>query len=625
MRLIPAGSASLRIPTRIVDHAAAAADYVAAEVAALIRTRAKEGRPCVLGLPTGSTPLAVYARLIALYQAGELSFTHVVTFNLDEYHPMVAGHAESYHRFMWTNLFSQIDIKRENVHIPRGDLPAGEVAAHADAYERAITAAGGIDLMLLGIGRNGHIGFNEPGAPRGSRTRQVYLDRVTRRDAAKSFGGEANVPRCGVTMGVASILACRRVILVALGEAKAPAIAQASEGPITPQLPASFLQDHGHAELVLDAAASAQLTAVQSPWLAGPVTWDERTIRAAVTQLSLRTAKPILKLTEGDYHDHQLHELVAAHGPVHDLNVGVFRALTASITGWPGGKPPHRKRPGDIDRPRDDIFPKRCLILSPHPDDDVISMGGTLLRLVDQGHEVHVAYQTSGSNAVFDDDVRRHLEFLALSAETLGLPEIDSARILSDRTALVTCKARIRRTEALAAGRECGLAAERLHFLDLPFYNRRGAATPVGEDDIAAMVALYRTLRPHQIYAAGDLRDPHGTHRLCLDIALEALRRCRGDDWLAHCDVLLYRGAWEEWQPHEADLAVPLSPDDVLRKRHAIFRHQSQKDRVMFPGEDAREFWQRAEERSRASAATYRALGLADYEAIEAFARWHDA
>jgi glucosamine-6-phosphate deaminase len=622
MRRIPAGTADLRLSVRLADDGAQAAAWVADETAALIRARAAEGRRCVLLLPTGSTPLAVYRRLIELHRAG-LSFRHVVTFNLDEYHGLAADDARSYHRFMHEHLFRHLDIPAAQIHLPRGDLAPEEVPAHAHAYEQAIANAGGIDLCLLGIGRNGHIAFNEPGSARGSRTRLAWLDRTTRRDAARDFGGEPKVPRGGVSVGVGTILSCRRILLLALGEGKAVAVAAAAEGAAGPQVPASWLQDHADAELVLDPPAAAKLTCAREPWRVGEVVWDERSVRAAVVRLSQAVRKPILSLGEDDYEARQIHGLVAARGPVHDLNVGVFRALTATITGWPGGKPPERRRPGDIIRPRDEIFPKRVLVLSPHPDDDVIAMGGTLMRLVDHGHEVHVAVQTSGNTAVSDDDLRRHLEFAAGTGVT-GAPA--PVAVFADPAQVRRLKGLIRRTETLAAGRECGVPAERVHFLDLPFYERRGTRpAPLGDDDIDALVALLRLRQPHQLYACGDLHDPHGTHRLCLEATIAALRRCQGDDWLAACEVWLYRGAWDDWEPHEVDMAVPLSPADVVRKRHAILRHQTQKDRAMFPGDDAREFWQRAEDRNRATAQAYDALGLAQYAAVEAFVRWSPA
>lgn len=620
MRLLPAGTARCRLTTRLADSAAAVADWVAGEVATLIRSRAAAGRPCVLILPTGSTPLGVYARLVAEHRAGRLSFAHVHTFNLDEYHGLAPDHPRSYHRFMWDHLFSQVDIPRQQVHIPDGQLTEDAVPAHARAYEDAIDRLGGADLCLLGIGRNGHIAFNEPGSPRGSRTRLTALDGVTRRDAARDFGGEGQVPRRGVTMGVASILGARRILLMACGSAKALAVAAAVEGPAVEALPASLLQEHPACELVLDPAAAARLAAITAPWLAEAVTWDESLTRRAVLGLSLAARKPLLKLVEADYAEHGLLDLVAARGPVYELNLAAFRGLQAVLTGWPGGKPPARKRPGDIDRPRDAIFPKRVLVCSPHPDDDVISMGGTLGRLADHGHDVHVVYQVSGHTAVSEADVDRHLAFVDGAARILGQT---MGTLGTDAEQRKRLRALVRRTEAVSAAGICGVPPERLHFLDLPFYERRGGSgDPIGADDVAIMVEVLQRLRPHQLYAAGDLADPNGTHKRCLDVLIRAIAQVRDQEWFAACECWLYRGAWEAWEPHRIDLAVPLSPDDVARKRRSILRHQSQKDGALFMGEDAREFWQRAEERARETAQLFDRLGLAEYEAIEAFHRW---
>jgi glucosamine-6-phosphate deaminase len=438
-------------------------------------------------------------------------------------------------------------------------------------------------------------------------------------------------------MGVGTILDARRVVMMAFGEGKAGVVAQAVEGPVVPSLPASFLQHHPNALVVLDEAAAARLTRSQSPWLLGPVDWDRAAIRRAVIWLARKLDKPILKLTDEDYNESGLQNLLAAHGSAYDINIDVFRTLQETITGWPGGKPAPLKRPGDIRRPTDDIFPKRVLVFSPHPDDDVISMGGTLIRLVDQGHEVHVAYQTSGNIAVFDADAVRFADFAAgFNRKFLGLGE--SAEKLErqveefvthkkpgqlDSPMLLEIKGLIRRGEARAAGRECGIPVERLHFLDLPFYETGTVRKkPLGEDDVRITVDLLEEIRPHQVYAAGDLSDPHGTHQVCLTAVIRAIERVKNRDWFRPCEVLLYRGAWQEWGPQEIDMAVPLSPEELIRKRAAIFKHQSQKDRAMFPGADQREFWQRAEDRNRETARVYDRLGLAEYEAIEGFVRW---
>ncbi|HEY1923281.1 MAG TPA: glucosamine-6-phosphate deaminase [Tepidisphaeraceae bacterium] len=628
-----------QIKTRIFSDAKEASITVASEVAALIRRRASEGKPCVLGLATGSTPVSVYAELVRLHVQEGLSFKNVITFNLDEYFPMKKEALQSYWRFMHEYLFDHIDIPSANIHIPDGELPIEKVGTFCDDYEKAIREAGGIDLQLLGVGRTGHIGFNEPGSGRDSRTRLIALDKVTRLDAASDFFGEQDVPSRAVTMGVGTILGAKRVILMAFGEGKAAIVAAAVEGPLTDSVAASFLQEHSNAEVILDEAAAARLTRRQAPWLCGPVSWNRKTINKAAVWLARRTEKAILKLTDEDYNEGGLQDLLAAHGPAYNINIEVFRSLAETITGWPGGKPVDRKRPGDIDRPSDAIFPKRVLVLSPHPDDDVISMGGTLIRLADQGHEVHVAYQTSGNIAVFDADAIRFARF---AADLMKMFRIDSKAALNigerietgaiskkpgqpDTHEMQQIKTLIRRSEAVAAGRQAGVPGDRLHFLNMPFYETGAVRKmPISEADIKIIEDLLEKIRPHQIYAAGDLSDPHGTHRVCLAAIVAAIQRVKDRAWFEHCEVWLYRGAWEEWEPAQIEMAVPLSPQEVARKRLAIFKHQSQKDKAMFPGVDEREFWQRAEDRNRDTATQFDALGLAEFEAIEGFVRWVD-
>jgi glucosamine-6-phosphate deaminase len=631
-------AAKEKIPLHVFPSARDASKAVAAQIAELIRGRAAEGKACVLGLATGSTPVGVYDELARLHSEEGLSFANVITFNLDEYYPIEPNELQSYVRFMREHLFDRVNIPKENIHIPDGTLPIEQVHDYCRRYEQEIERLGGIDLQILGIGRTGHIGFNEPGSGKNSRTRLITLDRVTRMDAASDFFGEEHVPRRAITMGVGTILAARQVVMLAFGEHKAPIIAKAVEGEITPAVAASFLQEHPHASVMLDEAAVAELTRNRSPWLLGPVDWTPHRIRDAVIWLARHIDKPILKLTEEDYNEGGLQDLLADHGPAYDINLNVFRHLQGTITGWPGGKPLKMKQPGDRPQPHDEIFPKRVIIFSPHPDDDVISMGGTLLRLVEQGHEVHVAYQTSGNIAVFDDDAIRFAEFAAEFNRLFKIDEQRTAELENhteeflknkqagqvDSDAVQRIKGLIRRGEARAAGRYCGIPAERLHFLDMPFYETgRVRKKPLGEDDIAMIEKLLLKVQPHQVYAAGDLSDPHGTHRTCLRAILMACDRQRNAPWYANCAVWLYRGAWHEWGPHEIEMAVPLSPKEVMRKRTAIFKHQSQKDRALFPGPDMREFWQRAEDRNRGTAKLYDDLGLAEYEAIEGFVRWN--
>jgi glucosamine-6-phosphate deaminase len=610
---------------------------VAGEIAELIGRKTAAGQRCVLGLATGSTPVGVYNELVRLHKEQGLSFKNVVTFNLDEYYPMQPYELQSYHRFMQEHLFDRIDIPRENVHIPDGTLPIEQVHSYCQRYEQHIAEAGGIDLQLLGIGRTGHIGFNEPGSGRDSRTRLITLDRVTRMDAASDFFGQEHVPRRAITMGVGTILAARRVILMAFGEHKAPVIAQAVEQPITSAVAASFLQEHPNAQIMLDEAAAAQLTRLASPWLLGPVEWSGVTIRKAVIWLARKLDKAILKLTDEDYNEAGLQDLLAERGPAYNINIDVFRKLQETITGWPGGKPEEKKRPGDIRRSTDTIYPKRVLVFSPHPDDDVISMGGTLIRLVDQGHEVHIAYQTSGNIAVFDADASRFVDFALEFARLFGTAPEQVERIERkieeflrqkkpgqvDGPEVQQIKTLIRRGEARAASRDCGVKVENVHFLDMPFYETgKVRKKPLSDEDVRLILDLLKRVRPHQVYAAGDLSDPHGTHRVCLAAILAAVEHCKQEDWFKQTEIWLYRGAWQEWEPEKIEMAVPISPEELVRKRTAVFKHQSQKDKAMFPGVDEREFWQRAEERNRATARLYDKLGLAEYEAIEGFVRW---
>ncbi|WP_375154903.1 glucosamine-6-phosphate deaminase [Stratiformator vulcanicus] len=626
-----------QIPTQVASNPSQISKEVADRIAELITERAAEGKQAVLGLATGSTPVGVYSELVRLHRDEGLSFQNVVTFNLDEYFPMLPDELQSYVRFMREHLFDHIDIDPANVHIPDGTLAVEQVPDYCRQYELKIEEAGGIDIQLLGIGRTGHIGFNEPGSGRSTLTRLITLDRVTRVDAASDFFGAEHVPRRAITMGVGTVLGAREVIMIAFGEGKSQIVAKAIEGPITPAIPATFLQEHPNARVYLDEAAAAALTRSRSPWLTGAVEWEPSIVRKAVIWLAGEVEKAILKLTDEDYNEHGLQSLLAEHGPAYDINLRVFRSLQETISGWPGGKRPDARQPGDRRRRFEDIYPKRALIFSPHPDDDVISMGGTLIRLADQGHEVHVAYQTSGNIAVFDDDVIRFADFVGDLCRTF---EVDAHRVAAleshveeflrnkqpgqvDSAEIQKVKGLIRRSEAKAATRYCGVPEERLHFLDLPFYETgRVKKKPLGPEDLSITVDLLRGIEPHQIYAAGDLSDPHGTHRTCLAAVLRACEEVKGDEWFQQCEVWLYRGAWQEWAPHEIEMAVPLSPDEVERKRVAIFKHESQKDKALFPGPDRREFWQRAEQRNAETAQTFDRLGLAEFEAIEGFVRW---
>jgi glucosamine-6-phosphate deaminase len=630
------------VPLTVFPSSTEASLAVAGEIAALIRARQAAKRTAVLGLATGSTPQQLYAELVRMHREEGLSFANVVTFNLDEYFPIQPTALRSYRHFMQANLFDHVDIAPANTHVPDGTAPISSLEALCREYEERIQAAGGIDVQVLGIGRTGHIGFNEPGSPRRSRTRMVTLDSLTRRDASGDFGGEENTPRYAITMGVRTILEARRVILMAWGQHKAEIVRAAVEGPVTPQVTASFLQEHDNVHFIVDMAAAGALTRYRTPWLLGALgdqglSWDPATMRRAIIWLSGLRKKAVLKLTDDDYNEAGLEDLLRIHGSAYDVNLAGFYQLQHTITGWPGGRDPGRTKPGDAPvRPlraaSAGVFPKRILVLSPHPDDDVIGMGGTLCRLVEHGHEVHVAYQVSGANAVSDEALTRSLRFVrdsglagAGSEEKIGAlcaaHEADGS--LPDTPEIQRLKGLVRRQETLAAARVCGVPPQRLHFLDLPFYHASpGTRRRLGDGDRSIMRELLGGIRPHLIFAAGDLDDPHGTHRLCLHALRDSLSSLDGEAWVGEGELWLYRGAWSEWSADEIDLAVPLSPQEVLRRRRAIFCHETQKDVALFLGDDRREFWQRSEDRSRRLAETYNSLGLAEYEAIEAFKRY---
>jgi len=623
-----------KIPTVIYEESSDASKAAAIEIADLIRQNEKENKPTVLGLATGSTPVGVYDELVRLHKEEGLSFKNVITFNLDEYYPIEPHSLQSYVRFMNEHLFDHIDIPDENVNIPDGTIAEEKVYQYCEAYEQKIADAGGLDIQVLGIGRTGHIGFNEPGSRPDSLTRLITLDKITRKDAASDFFGEEYVPRRAITMGVGTILEADKIILMAWGEGKAPIIKESVEGDINESIPATYLQNHDNTFVVLDNASAEKLTRINTPWLLTSCKWDDKLIRKAVVWLCQKLQKPVLKLTDENYNENGMGDLIASNGPAYNINIKVFNELQHTITGWPGGKPEE----DDKYRPeRAEPFPKKALIFSPHPDDDVISMGGTLIRLVDHGHDVHVAYQTSGNIAVFDDDVIRFADFVTDYADTFEMKDKKAQSLFTDITKYLKnkepgqvdspeikeIKGLIRRGEAKAAARYCGVPEENLHFRDMPFYETgRVKKKPLSDEDIQITVDLLQRIKPHQIYAAGDLSDPHGTHRVCLKAISMALEQVKNEDWASDCYVWLYRGAWQEWDVNEIEMAVPLSPLELTRKRRAIFKHQSQKDRPLFPGSDTREFWQRSEDRNKATALTYDDLGLAEYEAMEGFVRY---
>ncbi len=616
-----------KIHNVIFDNSVEGSKVVAAEIAQLIRDKQNKNERCVLGLATGSSPIKVYEELVRLHNEEGLSFQNVVTFNLDEYYPMPKESIHSYHYFMHQHLFDHVDIKPENINIPDGTVPKSELINYCIAYDKKIESYGGLDFQLLGIGRTGHIGFNEPGSHINSGTRFITLDPLTRTDAAPSFLGIENVPRAAITMGIKTILQAKRIVLLAWGNSKAPIIKRTIEGDMTSDVPATYLQKHPNTTFVLDEEASMELTRIKTPWLVKDCKWDKELIKKSVVWLSQQTDKSVLKLTEKDYNAYGMSGLMAQEGDPYHINIQVFNQIQHTITGWPGGKP----NADDTYRPeREKPHQKRVLIFSPHPDDDVISMGGTLDRLVSQGHEVHIAYQTSGSIAVSDEQALKFAEIIfKYQPENKTVKKLITDLQLKDKPFEDTIeirrlKADIRRHEAIAALRYLGVPKENIHFLDMPFYETGAIKKkPLSQEDIDLVQDLIAQIKPHQIFAAGDLADPHGTHKVCLDAIYAAIDNLKPESFMNDCRVWLYRGAWHEWDVHQIDMAVPMSPDQVLRKRKAIFFHETQKDGVMFQGNDPREFWVRAEDRNRQTAIKYHKLGLADYAAIEAFKRYY--
>ena len=610
------------------DSSFSGSEAVADEIASLIKEKQANGLPCVLGLATGSSPISVYNQLIKLHQEEGLSFKNVITFNLDEYYGLEPNDINSYHFFMHENLFDHIDIPAENINIPSGILEPKKVRDYCKAYEKKIADLGGLDFQLLGIGRTGHVGFNEPGSNINSQTSLVTLDHLTRYDAAGAFYGIENVPSKAITMGIKTILSAKRIVLLAWGINKSEIIQKAVEGALTPNIPTTYLQEHHNTTLVLDHQAASGLTRIKTPWITGNCDWSDLSNQCkAVYWLCEKTDKSILKLTEEDYNQNGMSELLILEGNYYDLNIKMFNRLQNTITGWPGGKPDA----DDSNRPERALpEKKRSIIFSPHPDDDVISMGGTLDRLVAQGHEVHVAYQTSGNIAVSDDEALKYIEVVSDISDDPSVYEDLKKELLHkekntmDSLALRKLKGTIRKRESLAATRYIGIPDHQVHFLNLPFYESgKIKKNPPSQEDIDITNQLIETVKPHQIFAAGDLADPHGTHRICLNILFDSINQLKSESFMNDCWVWLYRGAWQEFEVHEIEMAVPMSPDQVLRKRKAIFYHQSQKDSVMFQGSDDREFWVRAEDRNRLSAKRYRDLGLSDYQAMELFQRYH--
>lgn len=626
-----------KIPVKIYPNLKEGSKAVAKQIADLIREKQKKKEKCVLGLATGSTPKTLYAELVRMHREEKLSFKNVISFNLDQYYPINNDALQSYHRFMQVNLFNHIDINPKNIHIPSGEIKKEDIKEHCREYEKKVLDAGGIDLQILGIGNNGHIGFNEPGSGIYSKTRLITLDNSTRLANSYEFANISEVPRLAITMGIGEIMKAKKIILMAWGPGKASVIKKSVEEDDTEHVPASLLQNHDDVTFVVDEAAAAELTRFKSPWLTGDCDWTPKMIKKAVVNMALKLKKPVLSLTNSDYNEYGLSDLLVEEGDAYEINLKVYYMLRDSITGWPAGKPnsnlpthPERSEP----------YPKRCIIFSPHPDDDIISMGGTFQRLHDQGNDVHVAYQTSGNIAVTDEFVTRFLDFAVGFEEISGIDTKKSGKILTDARkfiarkkanqtdtpAIRAIKGLIRRCEAAATCRYVGIKDENIHFQDLPFYETGSIEKkPMSEKDVKLTMELLRQIKPQQVYCAGDFADPHGTHIVCFNVVLESLRRIKaaGEEWVNDCWLWLYKGAWQEWNIEEIEMAIPMSPDQVLKKRFGIFIHQSQKDMVPFQGSDSREFWQRAEERNAATANLYADLGLTHYAAMEAFVRWH--
>ncbi|MDA8857110.1 glucosamine-6-phosphate deaminase [Flavobacteriaceae bacterium] len=618
-----------KLHTVTFDNSQEASILIAREICDLVKSKQEKNKNCVIGFATGSSPTKVYQEIIKIHNDESLSFNNVITFNLDEYFPIEKDDNNSYHNFMKENLFDHIDIPKENINIPSGDISEKDITKFCSNYEKKIEKNGGIDIQLLGIGRTGHIGFNEPGSHFNSTTRLITLDHTTRFDASKSFNGIENVPSKAITMGIRTIFNSKRIIMMAWGIQKGLIVKKSVENNITSLIPTTYLQNHKNTTLVLDKECSSELTRFKTPWLVGPCDWSDLMKRKAIVWLCEITGKSILKLTDEDYNKNGLSDLLALEGTSYGINIKMFNHFQNTISGWPGGKPgaddstrPERKTPN----------PKRVIIFSPHPDDDVISMGGTFDRLVSQGHDVHVAYQASGNVAVSDHDALKFIEVsadmftgeLKLKIEPL-IKELKNKKADKiDSPEVRQLKGFIRKREAISATRYIGIPDSNTHFMNLPFYETgRIKKNPPSKKDVLMTASLINKIKPHQIYAAGDLEDPHGTHKVCLDLVFEALKSLKGEKFTKDCWLWLYRGAWLEWDIHEIDMAVPMSPAQVLRKRNAIFFHQTQKDGVMFQGQDLREFWVRAEERNNETAEKYKKMGLADYAAIESFKRYY--
>ena len=626
-----------KIPADIYESAEEGANHIACEIAQLIRDKQKAGRFCVLALPGGNSPRNVYSALIRMHKEEGLSFRNVIIFNLYEYYPLTADAINSNLNALKEMFLDHVDIDKQNIFSPDGTIPKDTIFEYCRLYEQRIESFGGLDAVLLGIGRVGNIGFNEPGSRLNSTTRLILLDNDSRNEASKMFGSIESTPISSITMGVSTILAAKKIFLMAWGDDKAKMVKECVEGAVTDTIPASYLQTHNNAHVIIDLSAAGNLTRIHRPWLVTSCEWNDKLIRSAIVWLCQLTGKPILKLTNKDYNENGLSELLALFGSAYNVNIKIFNDLQHTITGWPGGKP----NADDTYRPeRAKPYPKRVVVFSPHPDDDVISMGGTIRRLVEQKPDVHVAYETSGNIAVGDEEVIRFLHFINGFNQIFNNSE---DKVITDKYAeirkflkekkdgdidtrdILTIKGLIRRGEARTACTYNNIPLDHCHFLDLPFYETgRIQKGPLTEADVEIVRNLLREVKPHQIFVAGDLADPHGTHRVCTDAVFAAidLEKEEGAKWLKDCRIWMYRGAWAEWEIENIEMAVPISPEELRAKRNSILKHQSQMESAPFLGNDERLFWQRSEDRNRGTAALYDSLGLASYEAMEAFVEY---
>jgi 6-phosphogluconolactonase/Glucosamine-6-phosphate isomerase/deaminase len=617
-----------KLPIQIFKEQEDAAKIIVNDIISTVNDKIAKGGKCVLALAASSACISVYEELVKAYESGRISFKNIEIFSIDEYYPLDRNELQTHYRFLNEYIFDLVDIPKENIHCIESNK-MDNVFEYCNKFEQEITDAGGIDILITS-----NMGSNEPGSPYNSTTRPITLNYTTRISAASDFFGIEDVPYHAITMGIETILSAREIYYLAWGEGKASHIKKLVEGEITELNPASYLQKHTNLKIIIDDAASVNLTRIDTPWLTGKCEWNDYLIRKSVFWLCKKLNKPILKLTDRDYNDNGMSDLITEHGPASKINIKVFNDLQHTISGWPGGKP----NADDSTRPERALpYPKRVIVFSPHPDDDVISMGGTVARLADQGHELYVAYQVSGNIAVFDHDVIKYIDFIKESSKIYNFDASKADEIYkkvvkqlsakrpgeADPLDVREIKSTIRRGEAKSACRYLGIREDRVHFLDLPFYETGGVKkNPLGREDVEIVKNLLKNVKPHQIYAAGDLSDPHGTHRVCFQAIIQACEELKHEDWFKDCRLWMYRGAWQEWDVAEAEMAVPLSPEEVEIKREAIFRHQSQKDRPLFPGSDKREFWQRAEERNHNTAVLFDKLGMAEYQAIELFVKY---